>query len=74
MVPHFCTTVPYLLHAGSDRDLFKVTKGRISATYEKDKAKSDTFKLFGNGGTLRYKLDDRVSIMYLKVMVKRPRM
>ena len=41
--------------------IFKVTQGRISATYEKDKAKSDTFKLFGNGGMinntlLNYKL------------------
>ena len=29
-----------------------MTQGRISATYEKDKAKSDTFKLFGNGGMI----------------------
>ena len=28
----------------------KVTEGRIAATYEKDEAKSNTYKLFGNGG------------------------
>ena len=28
----------------------KVTQGRISATYEKDEAKANTFKLFGNSG------------------------
>ena len=36
----------------SDITIFKVTQGRISATYEGDKAKSDTFKLFGNGGMI----------------------
>ena len=28
----------------------KVTEGRIAATYEKDEAKANTYKLFGNGG------------------------
>ena len=28
----------------------KVTQGRIEATYEKDEAKSNTYKLFGNSG------------------------
>ena len=32
--------------------LFKVTQGRISATYEGDEAKSNTYKLFGNGGKI----------------------
>ena len=36
----------------SDITIFKVTQGRISATYEGDKAKFDTFKLFGNGGMI----------------------
>ena len=30
----------------------KVTEGRIAATYEKDEAKANTYKLFGNGGKL----------------------
>ena len=35
----------------------KVTQGRIEATYEKDEAKSNTYKLFGNSGkTITYRL------------------
>ena len=30
----------------------KVTQGRIAATYEKDEAKANTFKLFGNSGNI----------------------
>ena len=42
--------VQYKPGAALEPFVSKVTEGRIAATYEDDEAKSNTFKLFGNGG------------------------
>ena len=43
----------------------KVTEGRIAATYEKDEAKSNTYKLFGNGGEL-----NKIIFIHLKLYLR----